>query len=68
VRLQRHLSSEVDVRVIGELVGQQARAFHENLHNSQNCLDEFEQLKKATTARLHGYCLRNGLLLALCCD
>ncbi len=64
----KHFSSGVDVRVIGELVGQQAGAFRESLRDLQNYLDEFEQLEKATIARLHGYCLGGGLLLALCCD
>jgi enoyl-CoA hydratase/carnithine racemase len=63
-----HFSPSADVGAIGELVGQQACAFRENLRDLQNCLDEFEQLEKATIARLHGYCLGGGLLLALCCD
>lgn len=34
----------------------------------QRALDEFEALEKPTIAKLHGFCIGGGLLLALCCD
>ncbi|MDP7645127.1 MAG: enoyl-CoA hydratase/isomerase family protein [Anaerolineales bacterium] len=63
-----HFSPSADVGAIGELVGQQACAFRENLRDLQNCLDGFEQWEKSTIARLHVQRLGSGLLLALYCD
>ena len=34
----------------------------------QRCLDEFESLEKPTIAKLRGFCIGGGLVLALCCD
>jgi enoyl-CoA hydratase/carnithine racemase len=63
-----HFSVGVDVNVIGSSIGQDKEAYGANLRDLQNCLDEFEALEKPTIAKLQGYCLGGGLLLALCCD
>jgi len=31
-------------------------------------MDDFEQLEKPTIAKLRGFCIGGGLILALCCD
>lgn len=63
-----HFSTGVDVNIIGLLVGQDEQVYRKNLRDLQDCVDRFEQLEKATIARVHGYCLGGGLILALCCD
>ncbi len=63
-----HFSRGVDVSVIGMMIGQEEPVYRENLRNAQDCLDVFEALEKPTIAKLQGYCLGGGLILALCCD
>lgn len=64
----KHFSAGVDVSVIGQMTGQDQAAYRENLRTLQGCLDAFEELEKPTIARIRGYCLGGGLILALCCD
>lgn len=63
-----HFSVGVDVAMIGTMVGQAEGPYRETLLDLQQCLDAFEALEKPTIARLHGFCLGGGLILALCCD
>lgn len=58
----------VDVSLIGQMVGQHERDFFKIVRDLQDCLDQFEQLRKPVVARIHGYCLGGGLLLTLCAD
>ena len=61
-------SAGVDVSLIGNMVGQDAASYRENLKNAQGCLDVFEALEKPTVAALHGHVIGGGMILALCCD
>lgn len=64
----RHFSTGMDVDTIKsrmDLPEEENRAF---LAGLQRCLDAFEALEKPTIARLHGFCVGGGLILALCCD
>ncbi len=63
-----HFSVGVDVAVIGSMIDQAEEPYRETLRELQQCLDAFEALEKPTIARLHGFCLGGGLILALCCD
>lgn len=64
----KHFSAGMDINMIqGRLDQSEAdnRAF---LLGLQSCLDDFEALEKPTIAKLKGFCIGGGLILALCCD
>jgi enoyl-CoA hydratase/carnithine racemase len=63
-----HFSIGMDVSVIKGRVDQSEQANREYLLSLQQCLDDFEALEKPTIAKLHGFCIGGGLILALCCD
>ena len=64
----KHFSTSVDVTVISSLIDYPEGPFREALLDMQNCLDAFEALEKPTIAKLRGFCLGDGLILALCYD
>lgn len=63
-----HFSVGVDVTVIQNMVGQIEAIYRHNISQMQAALNTFEQLNKPTIAKIKGYCLGGGLLMALCCD
>lgn len=63
-----HFSVGVDVNQIKVMVGQDEGDYRENLRDLQDCLDTFESLPQPIIAKIHGYCIGGGLLLACCCD
>ena len=64
----KHFSTGIDVNVIKGGLDQSEQANREHLLSLQLCLDEFEALEKPTIAKLRGFCIGGGLILALCCD
>jgi enoyl-CoA hydratase len=64
----RHFSTGMDVSVIQERLDQSEQANRAYLLSLQQCLDDFEALEKPTIAKLQGFCIGGGLILALCCD
>ena len=64
----KHFSTGMDINVIKGRLDQSERANREHLLSLQQCLDEFEALEKPTIAKLRGFCIGGGLILALCCD
>jgi len=64
----KHFSIGVDVDLIRSRIDQSEQANREFLSGLQRCLDDFEALEKPTIAKLHGFCIGGGLILALCCD
>lgn len=64
----KHFSIGMDVAVIGSALEISEDQFRESLQGMQRSLDAFEALRKPTIAKLHGFCLGGGLILALCCD
>lgn len=64
----KHFSAGMDVGTIQGRMGEPEQANREFLLDLQQCLDEFEALEKPTIAKLHGFCIGGGLILALCCD
>lgn len=64
----KHFSAGVDVSAISLMIGQDYDAYAANLRDLQKCLDEFEALPQPIIAKIRGYCVGGGLLLALCCD
>lgn len=63
-----HFSIGVDVEVLGQMVNMDEEAYRNTLREMQECLDSFEALEKPTVAKLKGFCLGGGMILALCCD
>lgn len=64
----RHFSTGVDIQMLAKRMEMSADENRRFLAELQRCLDDFELLKKPTIAKLHGFCIGGGLLLALCCD
>jgi enoyl-CoA hydratase/carnithine racemase len=64
----KSFSIGLDVNLIRDRFDQPEQANRDFLLGLQLCLDEFEALEKPTIAKLHGFCLGGGLILALCCD
>lgn len=64
----KHFSSGMDLSAIQQIPGQSEQAFRETLSSLQACVDDFEALAKPTIAKLQGFCIGGGLILALCCD
>lgn len=64
----KHFSAGVDLDVIKSSLDRPEQANREFLLDLQKCIDAFEALPKPTIARLTGFCIGGGLILALCCD
>lgn len=63
-----NFSAGVDVSQIKEMVGQDENVYRDNLRDLQDCLDTFEALPQPIIAKIRGFCIGGGLLLACCCD
>jgi enoyl-CoA hydratase/carnithine racemase len=63
-----YFSIGMDVDVIKGRLDQSEQVNRQYLLSLQQPLDEFEALEKPTIAKLHGFCIGGGLILALCCD
>jgi enoyl-CoA hydratase/carnithine racemase len=64
----KSFSIGLDVGMIHGRLDSPEQANREFLLGLQRCMDEFEALEIPTIAKLHGFCLGGGLILALCCD
>jgi enoyl-CoA hydratase/carnithine racemase len=64
----KYFSTGIDVEMLRGRLDQTEQDNRVFLLGLQECLDEFEQLEKPTIAKLHGFCIGGGLILALCCD
>jgi enoyl-CoA hydratase len=63
-----HFSTGIDLSMISERLDDSVEDVRVYLLNQQDCLDEFAALEKPIIAKLRGFCVGGGLLLALCCD
>ena len=63
-----HFSTGMDLGVIEGKIDESEQTHRDYLLSHQQCLDEFEALEKPTIAKLRGFCIGGGLILALCCD
>ena len=63
-----NFSSGVDISLISTMIGKNEEAYRKDLKELQEIFDEFEALEKPTIAKIDGYCLGGGVILALCCD
>ena len=64
----KHFSTGVDIAVLNLMMDVSESRFREVLRDLQACLDSFEALEKPTIAKIRGFCLGGGVILALCCD
>lgn len=64
----RHFSSGLDIQMLSERMDLSVEANRDFIADQQRCVDDFESLGKPTIAKLQGFCLGGGLMLALCCD
>ena len=63
-----HFSTGMDTLVFRQSLEWSEQAITEMIAAQQECLNTFEALGKPTIAKLHGFCIGGGLMLALCCD
>lgn len=63
-----NFSAGVDVSQIKEMVGQDENVYRDNLRDLQDCLDTFQAIPQPIIAKIRGFCIGGGLLLACCCD
>ena len=64
----KYFSTGIDVEMLKGRLDQPELDNRKFLLGLQECLDDFERLEKPTIAKLHGFCIGGGLILALCCD
>lgn len=64
----KYFSTGIDVNMLQSRLNQPEKDNRTFLLGLQECLDDFEMLEKPTIAKLHGFCIGGGLILALCCD
>ncbi len=63
-----HFCTGVDLSSIRWLANQPEPIYRQHMLEMQLALDEFEALEKPAIAKVRGFCISGGLLLALCCD
>lgn len=63
-----HFSIGIDVDVIRQMPDLDEVSFRQELGALQRDMDAFEALEVPTIAKLNGFCLGGGLIMALCCD
>ena len=64
----RNFSTGIDIDMLKGRLDQPEQANRSFLLGLQECMDDFEHLEKPTIAKLQGFCIGGGLILALCCD
>lgn len=64
----KYFSTGIDIEMLKGRLDQPEQENRMFLLGLQECLDDFEKLEKPTIAKLHGFCIGGGLILALCCD
>ena len=64
----RHFSAVMEVAVIEAQLGRPDAELRQLLRGAPRCLDDLEGLEKPTIAKLKGFCIGGGLIMALCCD
>jgi enoyl-CoA hydratase/carnithine racemase len=64
----KHFCTGLDAGVFERGIERPEQINREFLLRQQQCVDAFEALEKPTIAKLRGFCIGGGLILALCCD
>jgi enoyl-CoA hydratase/carnithine racemase len=63
-----HFCTGLEARISQWIALQPEPVYRQILGDMQRALDELEALEKPVIARIQGFCVSAGLLLALCCD
>jgi enoyl-CoA hydratase/carnithine racemase len=63
-----HFCAGFEASISQWIAGQPEPVYRETLREMQRALDDLEALEKPVVARIQGFCISYGLLLALCCD
>lgn len=63
-----HFSSGLDQMVFKELMELPRKEILTQIADQQKCVDMLDGLSKITIARIQGFCIGGGLILALACD
>jgi enoyl-CoA hydratase/carnithine racemase len=64
----KHFCTGLDAGVFERGIERPEHINREFLSRQPGCVDAFEALEKPTIAKLRGFCIGGGLILALCCD
>lgn len=64
----RHFSVGMDLSVIENLAGSNAKQLRSTVAEMQAALDAFDQVEVPVVAAIRGFCIGGGMLLAACCD
>lgn len=64
----KHFSAGMDLVEIEGQLGEPAAATRAFISGMQRNFDAFEALNKPTIAKVRGFCMGGGMVLALCCD
>lgn len=63
-----HFSTGFDPDLIRDGLSKWEEYAHDLVASHHECLGVLENIEKPTIAKIHGFCIGGGLLLALCCD
>jgi len=64
----KHFSIGMDVTVIQQMAGQSFDDYAKHLSAGQRAIDAFEAIPKPIIARIQGFCIGAGIILAACAD
>ncbi len=64
----KHFSIGMDVAVIQQMAGQSFENYAEHLSAGQRAIDAFEAIQKPIVAKIQGFCIGAGVILAACAD
>lgn len=64
----KHFSIGMDIAVIQQMAEQSFENYAQHLGAGQACIDAFEAIKKPVIAKIHGFCIGAGIILAACAD
>jgi enoyl-CoA hydratase/carnithine racemase len=63
-----HFSVGIDLDLLRSRLDQPVEENRAFLRDQQVCIDAFDALQKPSIAKIQGFCIGGGLILALCCD